>query len=154
MYKKEFPPILESVEDLEARLKYVRDARLHSRLRLLILIRSGQVTTRVQAAELLPAHRNSVGKWLRTYERDGLGQLLIIGVPKPPSEQKSLPTSVFKALSARVEADGFSSYVAAQQWLREAHGLTVPYRTVHGLVRYRLGSKLKRARPRHKKKRQ
>jgi len=45
MYRKEFPSIVESIEDLQALLEHECGARLRSRLYLLILIRSGQVQT-------------------------------------------------------------------------------------------------------------
>ena len=153
MYRKEFPPIIESVEELEARLKHERDARLRSRLHLLILIRSGRVQTRREAAEHLAVHRNSVTNWLATYEHGHLEALLQIGRTGPQRKQKTLPDAVFQALCERVNAEGFPSYGAAQQWLHREFDLKIPYRTVHGIIRYRLGAKLKRARPRHKKKR-
>jgi transposase len=145
MYKKEFPPILESVEELQARLRRERDARLRLRLRLLILVRSGQVATRREAAERLAVHRNSVRNWLAAYEHGSLGALLRIGTSGPKREQKTLPPPVFEALRERVEAEGFPGYAAAQQWLRQEFGLEVPYRTVHGIIRYRLNARLKRA---------
>jgi hypothetical protein len=42
--------------------------------------------------------------------------------------QKTLPSPVFAQLQARLAtATGFASYVAIQQWLREALALEVPY---------------------------
>jgi len=152
MYRKQFPTILESVEDLESRLKHERDARLRCRLHLLLLIRSDQVESRREAAEHLRVHRNTVKNWLITYEDGGLQELLKIGTTGPKPGQKTLSAPVFQALSDRVFGEGFPSYIAAQEWLRREYDLGVPYRTVHGLIRYRLGAKLKRARPRHEKK--
>lgn len=151
MYRKEFPPILESVKDLQARLEQERDARLRVRLRLLVLVRSGQVQTRREAAEVLAVHRNSVRNWLAAYER-GLEALLQIGTSGPKREQKTLPDAVFKALGERLDGEGFAGYVAAQRWLQQEFGLEVPYRTVHGILRYRLNARLKRAPSRRGKK--
>lgn len=147
MYSKEFPSIGESVEELTERLKRERDARLRTRLHLLLLIRSGQVANRREAAEHLAVHRNSVTNWLRLYEQGGLDAYLRVGVGGPPAEQKTLPDHVFRALGERVAADAFPTYVAAQEWLRREYGMDVSYRTVHSLIRYRLGAKLKRRRP-------
>src|SRR4028118_1792435 len=91
MYSKEFPSITESVEELTERLKRERDARLRTRLHLLLLIRSGQVAHRREAAEHLAGHRNSVTNWLRLYEQGGLDAYLRVGVGGPPAEQKTLP---------------------------------------------------------------
>ena len=152
MYRRDFPPITESVESLEGRLKYERDARLRLRLHLLILIRSGRVCTRREAAEHLAVHRNSVRNWLALYEAGGLEALLQIGRGGPARAQTTLSPPVLQALQARLDAPGFPSYTAIQRWLRDEYAQEVPYRTVHGLVRDRLRAKLKRARPRHVKK--
>jgi transposase len=154
MSQRDFPPIHETAEDLQARLKHEQDARRRSRLHLLLLIRSGQVKSRTQAAKHLLMHRNSVKNWLNTYKRGGLEELLRIGTTGPKPEQKTLPPPVFEALREQVEGEGFTGYTGAQEWLLREFGLHVPYRTVHGLIRGRLGAKLKRARPRHQKKRQ
>jgi|tagenome__1003787_1003787.scaffolds.fasta_scaffold20988267_6 transposase len=150
MSQRDLPPILETAEDLETRIEHEQDARLRSRLHLLLLIRSGQVKSRTQAAKHLVVHLNSVRNWLEAYRRGGLEELLRIGTTGPRPEQKTLPPSVFQRLHERVEGEGFSGYTGAQEWLLEEFGLHVPYRTVHGLIRERLGARLARARPRHK----
>ena len=152
MSQRDFPPIKESADELHALLKHEQDARLRARLHLLFLIRSSQVRSRAEAARHLLKHRNSIKNWLDAYERGGLDELLRVGTTGPRPEQKTLPPPVFEALRERVNAEGFSGYTGAQDWLREKFGLAVPYGTVHGLIRKRLGAKLKRARPRHQKK--
>jgi transposase len=153
MSQRDLPTIHESVEDLQVRLKHEQDARLHDRIHLLLLIRSGQVSSRVEAARRLVRHRNSIKNWLDVYQRGGIEELLRVGITGPKPGQKTLPPTVFKALGERVKGEGFAGYTTAQNWLLTEFGLAVPYRTVHGLIRERLGAKLKRARPRHQKKR-
>jgi transposase len=134
-------------------LRSERDPQLRPRLHLLVLLKSGQVTTRRQAATHLAVHRNTVALWLRTYRDGGLTALLTYKEPGAPSSQKSLPAAVFEQLQARLAtSSGFASYIEIQQWLREAFGLEVPYKTLHGIVRYQLKATLKRPRPRHAKK--
>lgn len=147
------PAITEDLDTLQARLRRERDPHLRPRLHMLVLFKSGQVTTRRQAAVHLAVHRNTVALWLRTYRDGGLTTLLTYKEPGAPSGQKSLPAAVFEQLKARLAtASGFASYMAIQQWLREAWGLEVPYKTLHGMVRYQLKAKLKRPRPSHAKK--
>jgi transposase len=153
MSQRDFPPISESAEQLKDLLTYEQSARRRNRLLLLFLIRSGEVQSREEAAARLLVHRNSIWIWLEAYKAGGLQQLLHIGTTGPKPVQKSLPAPVFDALEKQVEAEGFSGYTHAQEWLRTQFGCVVPYSTVHKLIRYRLGAKLKRARPRHKKKR-
>jgi transposase len=156
MSQRDFPPIKESTDELYALLKYEQDARLRSRIHLLFLIRSGQVSTRLEAARHLAKHRNSIKNWLDAYKGGGLKELLRIGITGPAPEQQTLPPHVFEALCERVNGDAFSRYIDAQVWLQREFGLTVPYSTVHGLIHKRLGANLKRtrARQRHKKKSQ
>ena len=64
-----------------------------------------------------------------------------------------MPDDVYQALKSRLGENGFADgYVEAQRWLKEAFGVEIPYKTLHGIVRYRLRAKLKRARPSHVKK--
>ena len=148
------PDITEDLDTLQTRLRSERDSQLRPRLHLLVLLKSGQVTTRRQAAAHLAVHRNTVALWLRTYREGGLTALLTYKEAGAPAGQKSLPAAVFAQLQARLAtASGFASYVEIQQWLREEFGLEVPYKTLHGIVRYQLKAKLKRPRPRHAKKR-
>lgn len=154
MSQRDFPPIKESAEELKGLLTYEHSAKRRNRLYLLFLISSAQVESREEAAARLVVHRNSVRNWLEAYKAGGLTQMLRIGKSGPKPVQKSLPAPVFDALEKQVKEEGFSGYTHAQEWLRTEHGHHLPYSTVHKLVRYRLGAKLKRARPRHQKKRQ
>ena len=147
------PTITEDLDTLQDRLRHERDPKRKPRLHLLVLLKSGQVATRGQAATHLALHRNTVANWLRRYRTGGLEALLTYKEPGAPAGQKSLPPAVFAQLKARLATPtGFAGYLEVQQWLREAHGLELRYKTVHGIVRYQLHAKLKRPRPRHAKK--
>jgi transposase len=152
MYQS-LPSITEDLETLEDRLRRERDPKRKARLHLLVLLKSGQVTSRGQAATHLALHRNTVAAWLRCYRNGGLKALLTYKEAGAPAGQKTLPPPVFAQLQARLAtSSGVASYVELQQWLREEFGLAVPYTTLHGIVRYQLQAKLKRPRPSHAKK--
>jgi transposase len=147
------PTITEDLETLEERLRRERDPKRKSRLHLLVLLKSGQVTSRGQAATHLALHRNTVAAWLRRYRDGGLTALLTYKQAGAPRGQKTLPPAVFEQLKTRLTTPtGFASYLDVQQWLREGFGLDVPYKTLHGIVHDQLQAKLKRPRPRHAKK--
>lgn len=151
--RERFPVIAESQEELEELLKVKRDAQVHRRLHLLLLIHTGAVRTRTEAARHLRVHRNSIRNWLELYKQGGMERLLCIAQGAPPAEQKSLPGPVFQALQQRLAENGFSDgYAEVRNWLEQTFELAIPYKTVHRIVRYRLKAKLKRARPRHVKK--
>jgi transposase len=147
------PPITEDLATLEERLRRERDPKRKPRLHLLVLLKSGQVTSRGQAAAHLALHRNTVAAWLHRYRDGGLEALLAYKEAGAPAGQKTLPPAVFEQLKGRLATPtGFASYGAVQQWLRVEFGLEVPYKTLHGIVHYQLKAKLKRPRPRHAKK--
>jgi transposase len=152
MYQS-LPSITEDLDTLEERLRRERDPKRKARLHLLVLLKSGQVTSRSQAATHLAVHRNTVGTWLRHYRAGGIEALLTYKAAGAPAGQKTLPLAVFEQLQARLATtSGFASYVELRQWLREGFGLEVPYPTLHGIIRYQLKAKLKRPRPSHEKK--
>jgi transposase len=147
------PTITEDLTTLENRLRHERDPKLKLRLHLVVLLKAGQVTSRGQAARHLALHRNTVGTWLRRYCAGGLDALLTYKEAGAPAGQKTLPPAVFEQLKARLATStGFASYLEVQRWLHEECGVDVPYKTLHGIVRYQLKAKLKRPRPRHAKK--
>jgi transposase len=147
------PPITEDLHTLQERLRQERNPQVKLRLHLLVLLKSGQVQTRQQAAAHLALHRNTITVWLRRYRQGGLDTLLTLKEAGAPPGQKTLPPAVFKQLQARLATPtGFASYLDIQQWLRDEFALEVPYKTLHGIVRYQLKAKLKRPRPRHGKK--
>jgi transposase len=147
------PKIHEEVETLQTRMRHTRDAEQKQRLHLLVLIGEGRVKSRCEAAEYLAVHRNSVGRWLNCYEREGLEALLRVRAGGAPAEQRTLSAAAFAALQARLrEPEGFGSYGEVRQWLAEEWGEAIAYQAVHRLVHRRLNAKLKRPRPLHPKK--
>lgn len=64
--------VWEDARELRKLMQQEPDRRLRMRLPLLYLLRTGVAPTRVQAAHLLGVGRNTVGQWLRQYERGGL----------------------------------------------------------------------------------
>ena len=126
---------------------------MKQRLQLLVLISAGAVTTRQQAAERLAQHRNTIGRWLKYYETEGLERYLHIDKGGAPEGMRTLPAQVQQALAERLaEPAGLAGYGEVQQWLAQDYGLQIPYSTVHRWVRYGYKAKLKRPRPEHPKK--
>lgn len=147
------PEIEESVDWLSAQVRSEQDAQIQRRLQMLLLLKSGEAESRSAAARRLGVHRNTVANWLGLYEEGGIEKLCEIQDPGPAPGQQSIPPKTVKALKRRLsEPEGFGSYKQIQQWLVEAHGLELPYSTVHQIVRYDLGAKLKTPRPSHPKK--
>jgi transposase len=149
--RKAIPPITEQAGDLKQRLRHEHDHHKQLRLQMLYLLASGQAHERQQVAQLLGLHRNTIGRWLAMYAAGGLPALLATYVPagKPVSLAPDVLASLEQALH---RPDGFASYEALRQWVRQTHGVEVKYKTLYTLVRTRFHTKLKVARPSHTKK--
>ena len=72
------------------------------RLHLLVLLKSGQVSTRGHAAVPLAVHRNTITTWLRCYRHVGLDALLTLQVPGVLAGQKSVPPAVYEQLQVHL----------------------------------------------------
>jgi transposase len=152
------PEIPESIEWLEEQVHAEQDAQVQRRLHMLLLLKTGEAKSREAesrsaAARHLGVHRNTIANWLELYEDGGTEALREIEDPGPDPGQQSIPSEVMEKLKKRLsQPEGFGSYKEIQQWLAEDHEVDLPYSTVHGIVRYDLGAKLKTPRPSHPKK--
>ena len=85
---KALPKVFEPISELRALLRTEKDRIRKDRLQLLYGIKTGQLSTRLQAADLLGKSRNTIGRWLSVYEVEGLDALLSIkyqGKKKTPA---------------------------------------------------------------------
>jgi transposase len=139
--KTPLPPIHDTPAELKALLTAERDAPKHHRLQALYLLQTQQACTRHQVARLLGVHRDPVGRWLAAYARGGLPQMRTMA--KAPGKVPRLSPAMQQALRDRLsQPHGFASYTAMWQWLGQAYGVPLAYKTVHKFVRYTLRAKL------------
>ncbi len=142
--------IRESVEELAAQLQTETNPIFKERLQVLYLMKLPNAMSISAISIVVGKHRGTLQRWLSIYQAEGLSGLLC--VKQSPGRPCVIPGWAVKRLQQRLaEPDGFSSYGAIQQWLSDTLGVEAEYRTVHELVRYRLNSKLKAARPVHAK---
>ena len=142
------PRITDHADDLRHRLQREHDGHKKPRLQMLSLLATGQAHTRQDVAHLLGVHRNTVGRWLALYAAGGLAALLATYIPagKPVSLAPDVLASLEQALR---RPEGFASYAALRQWVRQTHGVEIKSTTLDGLVRTRFRAKLKVPRPSH-----
>jgi transposase len=145
------PPIREEVAALKERLQHEHDGHKKPRLHMLYLLATRQARDRREVARLLGVHRNTISRWLARYAVGGLDTLLATYIP--PGKPVSLAPAVLASLEQALRRpEGFASYEALRQWVRQTHGVEVKYKTLYTLVRTRFKTKLKVARPSHTKK--
>lgn len=146
------PTIAESADELKAQLSQERHPAKRTRLHALYLLASDQAHSRQEVAVLLGVDRNTVGRWLTTYQQGGLPALLTVYVPA--GKRKPLtPDQLLTLQQALAQPQGFASFGAVQQWIAATFGVQLSYNATRKLVRYKLGAKLKVPRPSHQKKR-
>ena len=139
--------ITESAEQLKQLMNQQFQARSKERLQALYWLKTGHCRQIVEIAALLGRSRSTIHRWFQTYQKGGLAQL--IGPGKKPGRKPHIPNWAIAKLEKRLQQPrGFNSYGEIQQWLESESGVKVKYHVVHELVRYRLGAKRKRPRPR------
>ncbi|MDQ4099280.1 MAG: helix-turn-helix domain-containing protein [Chloroflexota bacterium] len=149
--RKALPPIREDAETLKQLLQREHDGRRKPRLQMLYLLASGQAGERQEVARLLGVHRNTIGRWLALYHAGGLDGLLEIYVPA--GKQHSVPSDIQRSIGKALEQpQGFASYQALRQWVKQTHQRDITYHTLYRLVRSKFNAKLKVPRPSYTKK--
>jgi transposase len=149
--KQGMPAVWEEPSQLRKLMQQQADSRLRSRLHLLYLLRTGVVTNRAQAAQLLGIGRNTVGQWLHQYERGGLQAVLAVG--RAPGKVSSLPAAVIAGMRAKLAApSGCASFHELWRWVEQTYHLQTTYSVVWYTATHLLGARLAVARPTHIKK--
>lgn len=139
--------VTESPEKLLELLKSEKEVRKRERLQFLYWYKTGQTTTRQTLGKLLHRSQFSIGQWIDIYREKGLVGLLKLNY-RGGNLAPSIPIDIQAQIKENLaQPEGFPSYKAVQIWLKETHGLEVPYSTVFGTVKYRLKASLKVPRP-------
>ena len=139
-------PEIEIKEDIEY-LKKLYQNEKHSkkkeRLHALYLLKSQKLKSIKQLDDILGRDRSTISLWFRAYREGGLIKYLNIGTSSGRNSQ--FPKEVEEKLIERLKepTEGFNSYIEIQNWLKDEFNLDLPYKTVHGYVKYRLDANLK-----------
>lgn len=143
--------IRETIAELEAVIQQQSNPNLKERLQVLYLLKLPNSMSVSAIAKVVGRNRGSVQRWLSKYRETGLNGLL--ETRQSPGRPQVIPTWAVDSLKRRLDdpETSFGSYTQVQQWLSETLNVEAEYATVHHLVRYRLGAKLKAARPVHAK---
>ena len=143
--------IRETTAELEALLQQQANPHLKERLQVLYLLQLPHAMSVSAIAKVIGRHRGSVQRWLSQYRDNGLTGLL--ETRQSSGRPMVIPAWAVTSLKRHLDdpKGGFGSYTQVQQWLSDTLNVEAEYATVHHLVRYRLGAKLKAAHPVHAK---
>ena len=138
--------IRETEEERKALLRREKDAHRHEKLQVLYWLKTQTVETVLSAAVRLGKHRTTIQRWLSSYRKGGIEELLL--QKSRSGRPRIMNHETVERLSKELqEPEGFSSYKEVHQWLTSCCEVKVAYRTVHQWARYRLKGKLKVPRP-------
>ena len=136
--------IKETSNQLQEILNQQKTTRSYRKIQALYLLKTGKIKTVKELALPLGVHRVTVQKWFKEYRERGLESLLVARKKSGgPQRISKVARSGLKERLKEEENNGFKSYIAIQEWLGAEYGEELDYKTVHGLVRYRLKAKLK-----------
>jgi Helix-turn-helix domain len=91
MWINKYPEMIaESYEELLKREKRLRGSPLESRIKMLRLLKGGAYRSQLQLTEVLGYSSRQLGRWWKTYRRDGLDALLVYHRPSGRDPSASL----------------------------------------------------------------
>ena len=140
---KALPYIHESSKELLHLLNTMPDRERRNRVHALFLAKMGYCRTRKEIAASLHVNKQSVERWFKHYEKDGL-QSLITSHRNNCGKKSRIRGEALCQLKAKLDTpEGFKGYQSICDWLKDQFGLDVPYKTVHQTVYYKLKAKPK-----------
>lgn len=138
--------IAETAEYLEKSLKQAKSGTQKERLLMLWWIKTGQVSQRKELNQPLGRSPATLTRWLAVYRSGGLSALL--EVKTAPGATPTIQGEALEKLKQQLASEeGFSSYGAIVEWLKQECGLELKYDTVNRFVSQKLKAKLKVPRP-------
>jgi transposase len=150
MWINKYPEMIaESYEELLKREKRLRGSPLESRIKMLRLLKGGAYRSQLQLTEVLGYSSRQLGRWWKTYRRDGLDALLVYHRPSGRSER--ITEEALDALEKEMKQGNISILREAREFL--AGRFCIHYEGVSGISRLfkRHQTKLKTGRRLHRK---
>jgi transposase len=146
----DYPQLIEeSVEELQKLEKRHRYTHLFHRVRMLVLLKSGEHSTVGEAVRALGYSRRQGQRWLSAYKEGGMEELLTSRVDER-GRAELVTDEAFSELEEAMKAGGIATVAQAHEFLRRRGVRYSHPESVGGLLRRRK-VKLKTGRPRHEK---
>lgn len=129
--------IIESIKTLKTLLNEQKTSDNFQKIQVLYLLKSKQVKTITEVAQIVGKHRVTIQSWLRCYQEEGFEGYL---KSKSGGGRKSIiPHYIILQLQEKLEKTAdFNSYREIQDWLAKEFHLKISYDVVYYLVRKKL----------------
>lgn len=141
--------IQESIKTLKKTLSKQTKPKNVDRVRSLILIKEGRLSTRKEISDVLGYNIRTMEVWLAKYKKGGMENMLIPVTLKRKSRifTKEMHNSLESIVT---DSDkGFRSYKEAEQWINEEFKVSIGYHSVRWYLIRHFGTKLKSPRKSH-----
>src|SRR5215210_5248146 len=140
--------IKEDPQELKELEKYHRYTHLFQRVRMLRLLRSEECRNLGETAQALGYSWRQCQRWLASYQKGGLKELLKSRVSERGPQELVTPEA-FEDLQEAMKRGEIATILQADQFLRERHGIEYAHPDGVGQLLRRRKVKLKTGRPRH-----
>jgi putative transposase len=129
--------IIESIELLKTLLSEQKTSDNFQKIQVLYLLKSQQIKTITEVAQIIGKHRVTIQYWLRCYQQEGIEELL---KDKSGGGRKPfISPQIIEKLCEKLDTNSdFQSYKEIQDWLNKKFQLEVSYDVVYYLVRKKL----------------
>jgi len=146
--------IVITVKETPEELKKLKDKapiHLQARLKMLILI-AGGLTGSVELSAKTGVSRNSIASWKVDYNEGGIKQL--VSDHRGGDYLSGITADQKKKIEDKLSdpKDAFTSFVQAQDWLKNELGISKQYHAINKYLKRNFGAKLKVGRKSHVKK--
>ena len=140
---KALPHIHESSQELLHLMNTLPDRERRNRVHAFFLAKMRYCSTRKDIAAVLNVHTQTVERWFKHYEKDGLQPLLTSHRSRCGKHPRIAGEALSQLKEQLDKPEGFQGYESIRRWLKEQFELDVPYKTVHKTVYYTLKAKPK-----------
>ena len=152
MGKKAELEIKETVEELKQIYRKTKNIKSKQRIKCLLLIKTGEFSTRQSIADYLHVHIRTMERWINKYKSKGLEYMIIDKAKKKGS--KIITPQIHEGLAKRVNDphNPFLGYWDAQNWVKATYGIDVKYHRIREYLIQHFKTKIKSPRKTHIKK--
>ncbi len=143
--------IQESLLDLKHIIKKAKTHQSVIRIQCFIFLKEKRYNNRLSIADNLGVSLSSINRWIKTYETDGIDQLL--NMTSGGKRREVITKEIHEKLAQKLNdsTNPLSGFHDAVQWVYVNFNIQIKYSTLYSYIRKNFGGKLKIPRKSHYK---